>query len=715
MNLNGSKIDPTRNIVIRDSAVKIVKKRRRENAVSGSSGKDGVSSNDCWNLEEAEAEKRDPEKDLVMFKQACDEIRRVMKDILEIKKGRNVDNDILEKRIQACMMFVALKKLNRLEKIRNKKARDATNDMKQKVDSYHLQLQNLLYEVTHLQKEVNKCLEFKSKDEDIELVPVNEFYKMAPAEISKPEITKNDNHKQTLARLDWELEQRKRLAEKCTVAESTKDVISQEIKTKQEYLDNLSPRLNTILQATIPVQNYLGMPIDTLRTQHKLARFLPSPLFIFFIQASAYAEGCDKRLTLVVEGDVDEAKALKDSTEDGDIDSDSDQEEFGGEKRHHRKSTSDRMAETRKKTLEKHPLSVVMTITCKDGSSLKMNFAYLLVLHVVTVKAKFTPSSNQGSSVSSRDLLTPDLLLSCLYPGDDGRDTPNPANDHQLRRIGLAEFRDYIAELGYPYLWAQRLSGLDFLQRSTAECDSAAVVDGDNVTKPSGSVIIIDIKPSASVSATHMEKTIRAIRVRLSSRIALQRHLHALEQGNVPLTSESLELFPAKMSRLVSWQSIPWEDFKIQSYARQFIDENIVDETDFIFEAIVERGSAKLKANVAVSANYPNYPPVFMLRLDWKSSKSVTTGDSIREMEREINVHWMELVPKGQTWNNILVNQVQRLLMCFDVYLESETIDAAVEGPAEFSKEKVFFRQSRGRNRSKPYHFLPKLGLFVQR
>lgn len=32
---------------------------------------------------------------------------------------------------------------------------------KQKVDAYHLQLQNLLYEVMHLQKEITKCLEFK--------------------------------------------------------------------------------------------------------------------------------------------------------------------------------------------------------------------------------------------------------------------------------------------------------------------------------------------------------------------------------------------------------------------------------------------------------------------------------------------------------------------------------------------------------------------------
>lgn len=50
---------------------------------------------------------------------------------------------------------------------------------------------------------------FRSKHEEIELVSVQEFYKEAPPEISKPDITLGDPHQQTLSRLDWELEQRK--------------------------------------------------------------------------------------------------------------------------------------------------------------------------------------------------------------------------------------------------------------------------------------------------------------------------------------------------------------------------------------------------------------------------------------------------------------------------------------------------------------------------
>ena len=84
------------------------------------------------------------------------------------------------------MHFLTMKKLNRLDKFRTKQSRETTQASRQRVDSFHLQLQNLLYEVLHLEKEVSKCLSFRSGDEDVNLVPVDEFYVKAPNDISKP-------------------------------------------------------------------------------------------------------------------------------------------------------------------------------------------------------------------------------------------------------------------------------------------------------------------------------------------------------------------------------------------------------------------------------------------------------------------------------------------------------------------------------------------------
>lgn len=143
-------------------------------------------------FEEQELESRNGEEDLHQFKDACSKLCTIMKEILHLKlkaeSDKSDDAEIMSKRVEGSLLFVTLKKLNRLDKLRLKRARDLTHDAKQRVDTFHLQLENLLYEVFHLQKEVDKCLEFKSKDEDIELVSEEEFYKDAPATISKEVI-----------------------------------------------------------------------------------------------------------------------------------------------------------------------------------------------------------------------------------------------------------------------------------------------------------------------------------------------------------------------------------------------------------------------------------------------------------------------------------------------------------------------------------------------
>ena len=64
-----------------------------------------------------------------------------------------------------------------------------------------------------------------------------------------------------------------------------------------------------------------------------------------------------------------------------------------------------------------------------------------------------------------------------------------------------------------------------------------------------------------------------------------------------------------------------------------------------------------------------------------------------QDLEAEVNVHYEDLIMKDSR-DQLLTNQVQRLLMCFDVYLETES-DEAHEGPAEFGKEKVYPRVTR--------------------
>lgn len=63
--------------------------------------------------------------------------------------------------MEAGLLTVFMKKLNRVEKIRNRNARENVTKVRQQVDVLQLQLQNLMCEIQHLNREVDKCLMFK--------------------------------------------------------------------------------------------------------------------------------------------------------------------------------------------------------------------------------------------------------------------------------------------------------------------------------------------------------------------------------------------------------------------------------------------------------------------------------------------------------------------------------------------------------------------------
>ena len=91
-----------------------------------------------------------------MFEETCNKMKDVLSKVYETKQSGRKSTEILsELKTDFLMQFTTLKKLNRLDKLRTKHCRDSTIDAKAKVDNLGLQLQNLHYEVLHLQKEVN--------------------------------------------------------------------------------------------------------------------------------------------------------------------------------------------------------------------------------------------------------------------------------------------------------------------------------------------------------------------------------------------------------------------------------------------------------------------------------------------------------------------------------------------------------------------------------
>lgn len=123
-----------------------------------------------------------------MFLETCREIRSNLAEIAKLKKvdTSEAKREIKIKQKETCLLLTVLKKLNRIDKFRTKAERDALHQEKLRMDSTKLQVQNLIYECTYLKKEISKCFQFKSMDEEIDLISVEQFYKEAPETIAKP-------------------------------------------------------------------------------------------------------------------------------------------------------------------------------------------------------------------------------------------------------------------------------------------------------------------------------------------------------------------------------------------------------------------------------------------------------------------------------------------------------------------------------------------------
>uniref|UniRef100_A0A8B9SPT0 THO complex subunit 5-like protein n=1 Tax=Anas platyrhynchos TaxID=8839 RepID=A0A8B9SPT0_ANAPL len=339
--------------------------------------------------------------------------------------------------------------------------------------------------------------------------------------------------------------------------------------------------------------------------------------------------------------------------------------------------------------LKRHPLCVTIDIKCKDDNVLHLTFYYLMNLNVMTVKAKVTTAVEMTTAISAGDLLSPDSLLSCLYPGDHGKKTPNPANQFQFDKVGIVTLSDYVTELGHPYVWVQKLGGLHFPKEHTRS-------PADN-----------------SLSASHMELTVKLLRTRLQSRLALHKQF---QHGVVPVSSECQHLFPTKIvSRLVKWSAIPFEDYAELPYTKDVVEAGLAEDTHLYYMALIERGTAKLQAAVVLNPGYSALPPIFSLCLNWKGERTGNNDDNIRAMESEVNVCYKELWGPKPGYQ-LLTNQLQRLCMVLDVYLETEPHDTSVEGPKEQGWANLsFFSSGRGPMRLKPFKFNFPQGFFSHR
>lgn len=207
--------------------------------------------------EEKYAISQDSEKECDNFLNICQLIRMLLEKMKTLKKSHQPELE--EHKNEVVKLFMMLKKINRHDKIRIKHGRDQVTEAKQKMDFYHLQLQNLMYQVFHIRREIIKCHEFKSRQEEIDLVDVKEFYEEAPAEVTEHLLENpDDQHQLTLARLELELKQRIKCTKTLEDRKKVKSKIKKEIREEIERLDSIKQVLSKVVEASLPLTQKVG-------------------------------------------------------------------------------------------------------------------------------------------------------------------------------------------------------------------------------------------------------------------------------------------------------------------------------------------------------------------------------------------------------------------------------------------------------------------------
>lgn len=203
------------------------------------------------------------------------------------------------------MEFVVIKKINRLVKYKVRSGREELQAQKTLVDCNRLHLQNLLYEVNYLKREIKHCYKFKSQDEDIDI------YEQRTDPVPESKLS----HKERIERLERELNLRKQLSEDRNKLLNDKNVVFNQIIVKMENLSTFAPSLRTLLKATRPLQEALQMPIEQKWKLEQKVHMLPQPLYLAYVNLRAI-EQLEGGFELIVVGQEDELKSYEMKKED---------------------------------------------------------------------------------------------------------------------------------------------------------------------------------------------------------------------------------------------------------------------------------------------------------------------------------------------------------------------------------------------------------------
>ncbi|KAG8898492.1 hypothetical protein FRC00_002759 [Tulasnella sp. 408] len=171
-------------------------------------------------------------------------------------------------------LIAKLRAINRSSNTAANGKREVTAQVRTAINATNLQLQNLMYEKRHLEREIEKCRQFAFIYQDIPIHDLEEFQASASEELQTPDILA-DEHQLMLSRLRFELLQAKKDA-----LDSERKSIVADTEAFQKDTDGLAKPLEDLGNLMLDVQQRIQklLPAATASPSPAPEGSTPQPL-----------------------------------------------------------------------------------------------------------------------------------------------------------------------------------------------------------------------------------------------------------------------------------------------------------------------------------------------------------------------------------------------------------------------------------------------------
>lgn len=184
-------------------------------------------------------------------------LRKACKELTELQAGGSQDEKTSSNlRRQIMTGLVQLRMLNKQAQDSVHQTKEDTTRARQELDNIQLDMQNVLYQNKHLRSEIERCTDYESRHESIDLVPIEEFTKDNP----DTQIDQLDHHQLTLERLRDEERRRLKLFFIKTQLQETKKQLQSETENLKEDLEDMktfNSQMNKIVEGSEPLRKTL--------------------------------------------------------------------------------------------------------------------------------------------------------------------------------------------------------------------------------------------------------------------------------------------------------------------------------------------------------------------------------------------------------------------------------------------------------------------------